>query len=171
MFVHFWVHFWPQKVDKLIALEVAKLITFKWLYVFPYLGLFGPFFCKTRTLIEKQTGTSGDKLITFWNFQCYFSVFFVGCCFLISHLFFFGFSLFPFDAFSLFLRIYLMLACYKQTRKTRRPRKQERKNESKKGNKGKKGKKENKEKHRKGSQTETKKDEVEIKNKDQKPEN
>ena len=34
----FWSMFAPQKVDKLITFEVAKLITFKWLSVFPYLG-------------------------------------------------------------------------------------------------------------------------------------
>ena len=51
-------------MDKLITFEVAKLITFKWLYVFPYLGLFGAISEKiNRTLIEKQMGTSGDKQI------------------------------------------------------------------------------------------------------------
>ena len=73
-------HFWPQKVDKLMTLKVDKLMTLWKRYVFPYFGLFGPFFWKTRTLIEKQTGTSVDKLMTFRNSQCYFSVFF---CFLI----------------------------------------------------------------------------------------
>ena len=43
LFVHFGGHFWPQKVDKLITLKVDKLITLWRLYVFPYLGLFGPF--------------------------------------------------------------------------------------------------------------------------------
>ena len=62
----FWVDIWPKNLDKLVAFEVAKLITFKWLYVFPYLGLFGPFFEKqNRASIERQVGTSVDTLITF----------------------------------------------------------------------------------------------------------
>ena len=83
----FGVHFWPQKVDKLITLKVDKLITLWRLYVFPYLGLFGPFFWKTRTLIEQQTGTSVDILITFRNFQCCFSVFLVVSYFPVFFLF------------------------------------------------------------------------------------
>ena len=123
----FGVHFWPQKVDKLITLKVDKRIALWRLYVFPYLGLFGPFFENTRTLIEKQTGTSVDKLIIFWNFQCHFSDF---CCFLVvvflfsCFLCFWG-SLLMFI--SLLLLFYLMLALHKQTRQTRRPRKQRKK--------------------------------------------
>ena len=104
----FWVHFCPQKVDKLMTLEVAKLMTFKWLYVFSYLGLFGPFFWKTRTLIEKQTGTSGDKLITFWNVLCRFSVFWEGLLFFYFPVVFFLLFLCSLLMFlSLLLRIYL----------------------------------------------------------------
>ena len=42
----FGVDFWPPKVDKLPIFEVAKLITFKRLYVFQYLGLIGAFLKK-----------------------------------------------------------------------------------------------------------------------------
>ena len=59
-----------------MTLKVDKLMTLWKRYVFQYFGLFGPFFFrKTRTLIEKQAGTSVDKLMTFRNSQCYFSVF------------------------------------------------------------------------------------------------
>ena len=93
-----------------MALEVAKLITFKWLYVFPYLGLFGPL-KKDRTLIERQARTSVDKLIAFMNLSVIFSnttcflidvllflffFCFVVCFFLVCYLLFFLFSSFSY---------------------------------------------------------------------------
>ena len=44
----FWVDVWPPKVDKLITFEVAKLITFKWLYVSHIWDYLGHIFWKTE---------------------------------------------------------------------------------------------------------------------------
>ena len=154
-------HFWPQKVDNPLTFKVANPLTFWKRYVFQYFSLFGPFYWKTRTLIEKQTGTSVDNPLTFRNSQCFFWVFF---WFLFAYFPFFCFSLLPFLMFlTLLLRNPLMLACKKQTNKEEKKTKKTRKKERKQGKKEnkkerKKGKKENKNNFQKGSPRERNKD-------------
>ena len=95
----FGVHFWPQKVYKLITFEAAKLITFKWLYGFPYLGLFVPFFEKKNLSLNwKANGHIGGQTNNFLKFSMLFfwhNMFF-GCCFLIFLFFCFFCFLFLF---------------------------------------------------------------------------
>ena len=154
-------HFWPPKVDNLLTFKVANPLTLWKRYVFPYFSLFGSFFWKTRTLIEKQTGTSVDNPLTFRNSQCF--SFFFGCCCLIFLFLFFVFLAPFFDVFDSSSKkssYVSMLETNKQTKKRRRPRKQERKEERKEEGKQerKKGKKANKNNFKKGSPRERNKD-------------
>ena len=111
--------------DKLITLEVAKLITFKWLYVFPHLGLLGPYFEKPEPNSNANGhvgGQTNNFVRTFMLFFWFFVVVFLFCpCSLLMF-------------FSLLLILHLMLAYYKQTnkkdkktKKTKETRKKERK--------------------------------------------
>ena len=104
-------------------------------------GLFGSLF-ENQNLDRKAKGHIGGQTNNFQKYSMSFFCLF-DCCFL-SFLFFFYFSCSLLMFLSLLLRIYLMLACYKQTRQTRTQRKQERKKERKKQRKQKEERKERK---------------------------